>query len=1174
MRATLPIFGSKTRKISFFFVAVFLSTLVTPAPAATITRGGSNKNLNRKQAWDGGRVPGAGDIAAWDSGSNGTSTLGGNLSWLGIQILSGTGAITINGNNTLTLGTSGIDMSAATANFTINCAVVLAAAQTWSVNSGRTLAVTGVVSGSGGITKTGTGILTLSGTNTYTGDTTIDGGTLSHSTASALGIGTGALTINATGILQATGTFLSSRAVVLGGIGGAGSGGTFDVTGTNNLTRTGVISGSGSLTKTGTGILTLTAANTYTGETYLNGGTLSIGNAEALGALPPSLGSTLYRVHLAGGTTLQTTVSTTGANRQVELVSGTATLDVTSGVSHQQDGLVYGAGGLTKTGTGTAILTNANTYSGTTTINGGTLQVNNASGSGTGTGAVVVNSGGTLSGLPTAIGFAAPGSISGNVTVNSGGSLLARSGSTFTFGGLTLNAGAITNFQIGAATAGAIINITGINGLSLAGASTINITNAGGLAAGTYHLFDYNGTPFANLANLSLGSTPGGGFTYSLVNNSANTSVDLLVLASTAQWGNAAGGNWSLAGNWADNGTPNLAGAQANFLGAISSAQTVTVNSAFTVGTITFNNLNSYSVVGSSLLTLNNNGIALIDVAAGSHSITAPIALANNLQITAAAGTALNLVGVLSESGGSKTLGTNGAGTVTFSGAAANTYTGLTTVNAGTLNLNKTAGSNAIGSGGVSVSSGATLGLLASNQIADAASVRVDGTFALSTFSEVIGALNGAGSVTTGAGSLLTIGASNNLSSQFNGVISGAGSIAKAGTGTLTLTGNNTFGGVGKTVAINAGTLQIANDASLGNAANSVTLSSGTLALMSNFSTSRSFTLSGAGTIDTGPDTATLNGVISGTGPLVKTGGGTLALTNTNLYTGGTTINGGTVLVNSASSLGAAGGSLTINGGTLQVATGYTSTRAIALGSATSSITVNSGQTLTSNGIVSGTGTLNKDGTGTLILGSGANTYTGGTVINGGTLTVLGANNGLQDSSAVVVNSGGTLLLGASNQISNTKAIELVGGTIAKGNFSEGSASTAGFGALTLSDDSFINFGTGTVGILTFASLDLTADLNTLTILNWTGTANTVGTAATDRLIFNSSQNATNLANINFAGYANGAAQFSLGSGYYEVVPFSVSPVPEPSTYAAGLLALGALIWTQRGRLRALRRRV
>ena len=243
------------------------------------------------------------------------------------------------------------------------------------------------------------------------------------------------------------------------------------------------------------------------------------------------------------------TYNSTGSNRQLELIGGTATLATASATSHQLNGLVYGAGGLIKAGAGTEILTNANTYTGGTTINAGTLQINNTSGSGTGTGAVTVNSGGTLSGLP-ATGFANAGTISGAVTVNSGGALLARSGSTFTFGGLTLNAMAISNFQIGAPTATSLITITGSNQFTSGGPLYDQHWGLSGLAAGTYRLFDYSGTALGSIANLQLGSTPGSGFAYSLSNNTANTSIDLIVLRALYQWANNISGNWSVPTNW------------------------------------------------------------------------------------------------------------------------------------------------------------------------------------------------------------------------------------------------------------------------------------------------------------------------------------------------------------------------------------------------------------------------------------------------------------------------------------------------------------------------------------------------------------------------------------------------------------------------------------------------
>jgi fibronectin-binding autotransporter adhesin len=1151
--------------------AVIFSSGALCLDGATITNKGGTGNLNRKQSWIGNKVPGSGDIALWDSNANGATVagLGGNVSWLGLRITNPGGSVTFNSGYTLTLGSSGIDMSSATVNLTLNCAVSLGSTQIWNIASGRTLLASNVVSGSGGLTKNGLGTLTLSGSNTFSGAVTINAGTLSEAAGAALGIGTSAIVINPTGVLQATGTFSTARLVTLGGTGAASSGGTFDVSAANNETRTGVVSGTGSLTKTGTGTLTLSGVNTYTGDTYINGGTVSATNSQALGASPPSLGSSLYGVHMASGTTLQTTFSTTGDNRQLQLISGTATLDVTAAVSQQRNGLIYGSGGLIKTGTGTEILTNANTYTGGTTINGGVLQVNNSSGSATGTGAVTVNSGGTLSGLPTAVGFANAGTISGNVTVNSGGILLARSGATLTLGGLTLNASATSTFQIGSVTSAPVVNITGNNAFTLGGLSTINLTNAGSLAVGTYHLFDYSGTALASIANLQLNSTPGGGFTYSLSNNQTNTSIDLIVSATNQQWANDADGNWGTNANWTSGAYANGVSAQANFLGLINQARTVTVNNAYTIGSMTFNNANSYTIAtdgnAAHILTINNNGLGVIGVTAGNHTISAPLKLVDNLEITPASSTGLTISGGITESSAGRTVTLDGAGNVTFSGASANSYTGLTTVSSGNLNLNKTANVNAIGTGGLEVDSGATATWLASNQISDTATVTANGTVALGTFSETVGALTGSGSVTVGSGSVFTIGGSNNLNSTFTGVISGTGTIAKSGTGTLELTGANTFGGAGQTVTVNSGTLSISSNGNLGNTSNGLTFNGGNLLLSDDVTSARSVVLASGATFDTDTNTGTFSGTISGAGSITKAGLGSLALSGTNSYSGGTTINNGTVAVNSANSLGAASGAVTVNAGTLEVTTGFTSSRNIVLGNSSSTIQVDPSQTYSNSGVVSGTGTLNKTGTGNLIL-TGTNTFTGSTIVDEGTLTLASASGtALGSTTGITVNAGGTLLLGASNQIGNSTGVTLDGGTFAKGNFSEGAANSIGLGALTLSaDGSHIDFGTGTVGILSFASFDPSVDLLSITIDNWTGTANTVGGVGSDRLIFHSSQSA-NLSLFEFTGYAPGATQISLNGGYYEVVP--VAPVPEPSTWIGAALAVGVLGFHQRRRL-------
>jgi hypothetical protein len=164
------------------------------------------------------------------------------------------------------------------------------------------------------------------------------------------------------------------------------------------------------------------------------------------------------------------------------------------------------------------------------------------------------------------------------------------------------------------------------------------------------------------------------------------------------------------------------------------------------------------------------------------------------------------------------------------------------------------------------------------------------------------------------------------------------------------------------------------------------------------------------------------------------------------------------------------------------------------------------------------------------------------------------------------VNSGAILFLGGNNQINNTAQITLAGGTFRRGNFSEGTAGSAGAGALSLTAaGSHLDFGTGTVGILTFASL--TAGGNTLTIDNWSGVAATLGTGSTDRLIFGSNQSG-NLSSFNFTGFGAGAVQFDLGNGFFEV-----TPVPEAGTYFSGAIVFALILLHHRKQLRQLLRR-
>ena len=126
----------------------------------------------------------------------------------------------------------------------------------------------------------------------------------------------------------------------------------------------------------------------------------------------------------------------------------------------------------------------------------------------------------------------------------------------------------------------------------------------------------------------------------------------------------------------------------------------------------------------------------------------------------------------------------------------------------------------------------------------------------------------------------------------------------------------------------------------------------------------------------------TLTGIVSG-GALRKGGAGTLVLTGTNTYSGGTKVAGGTLSIGADTALGTAGTGVGLAGGGLHVSETFATSRPFALTTTDSDpfIDVDSAKTLTLNGIVSG-GALDKEGAGTLVL-NGANTYAKTTIAGG-----------------------------------------------------------------------------------------------------------------------------------------------------------------------------------------------
>ncbi|MBX3419114.1 MAG: autotransporter-associated beta strand repeat-containing protein [Pirellulaceae bacterium] len=289
----------------------------------------------------------------------------------------------------------------------------------------------GVISGVGGFRKVGTGKLTLSGTNQYAGDNFISRGILSGNLIGNSGLnssfGRGNFSIANGATLEYTGASASTNRTISFTNSG---GGQIAVLGSGTtLTWSGVISGFGGLTKSGAGTLQINGNNTYQGATTIAAGTFRLGNNERIpngSALTVSSGATFNLNNFN-----ETIGSLTGAGN---VVFGSGNL-ITGGNNGSTtfSGAMSGSGSLTKRGSGTFTVSNNNTYSGRTLVEGGTLQVSGASGQISNTSAVVVgdaNGNGNLTiqggGKVNVLGTGSfiPGSTIGGVDLHSGRSYL------------------------------------------------------------------------------------------------------------------------------------------------------------------------------------------------------------------------------------------------------------------------------------------------------------------------------------------------------------------------------------------------------------------------------------------------------------------------------------------------------------------------------------------------------------------------------------------------------------------------------------------------------------------------------------------------------------------------------------------------------------------------------
>ncbi|WP_033472674.1 autotransporter outer membrane beta-barrel domain-containing protein [Bordetella bronchiseptica] len=793
-------------------------------------------------------------------------------------------------------------------------------------------------------------------------------------------------------------------------------------------TYAGVLSGSGNFAKEGAGSLTLTGVNTYTGTLQLKEGKVIVSAAENLGGANSML-------EFDGGT-LNTTSDMTSV-RRASIAAGGGTFEVAGGTTLNWTGRVVGNGTLVKEGAGTLALSGFNAHGGTV-VNAGTVQISNDYGLGNGAltlnnsrlastadiyteAAATVNGNGTFD---TANGTTLQwmGDIGGaGALVKTGAGTLLLGGDSLYAGGTVVNAGTVQVFKDASLGGGALT----LNNASLASLGSFSTARAATLTG--------NGT-FDTATGTTLGWTGDIGGAGALVKTGQGTLVlggdnqyaggttvnaGAVQVARDANLGAAAGavalndarlastGTFSTAraATLTGNGTFDTAdGTTLGWTGDIGGAGALVKTGQ---GTLVLDGDNQYgggTTVNAGTVQVSRDAnlgaaagaVALNDArlaSTGTFSTARAATLTGNGTFDTADGTALGWTGDI---GGAGALVKEGLGTLVLDGD--NQYAGGTTVNAGT----------------VQVARDANLGAAAGAVTLDGGTLAASAGFT-SARGVTIGAGNGAMSVASGA------------SLDWQGLIGGTGALAKEGAGTLVLGNDNQYGG-GTTV--NAGTVQVARDANLGAAAGAVTLDGGTLAASASFSSARGVTIgagNGAMSVASG---ASLDwqGLIGGTGALIKEGAGTLVLGNDNQYGGGTTVNAGAVQVARDANLGAAAGAVALNDARL-ASTGTFSTARAATLTGNGTFDTADGTALGWTGDIGGAGALVKEGLGTLVL-DGDNQYGGGTTVNAGTVQVARDAN-LGAAGGAVRLQGATLASTGSFASARALTLGAAGGTFA-----------------------------------------------------------------------------------------------------------------------------------------------
>ncbi|EBV9534954.1 AIDA autotransporter-like protein ShdA, partial [Salmonella enterica subsp. enterica serovar Derby] len=743
------------------------------------------------------------------------------------------------------------------------------------------------------------------------------------------------------------------------------------------------ISGSGQVVKSGDKTLTLSGANSYTGGTTISGGTLVATNVEALGSgdvtdnatLELNTGGTFDNVISGSGQVVKsgdemltlsgansytggTTISggTLVASNVEALGSGDITDNATLELNTggDFDNAISGSGQVVKSGDETLTLSGTNTYTGGTTISGGTLIATHVNALGTG---AIDNRASLL--LDASGQFAVT-----DLTTESGGNTEIGAGSTLQATTLTQKSDSTLTINLNSNTADPVIHAA--SQVSLAG--TLDITGVGDVLDSdpastddldTFTLIASDKTIAGDFEKLTVAGMDADLADFITVDGRIDDTGKQYELTTALTW-------------YADrddavtdaHGTFNLTNADGSF-----AVNTVLENVDATLDPDSATGWDGTSLIkqGAGTLILNaENTYTVGTTISGGTLVATNVDALGSGDVTDDATLELNTGGTFDNAiSGSGQVVKSGDKMLTLSGT--NSYSGGTLISGGTLVATNV---DALGSG--DVTDDATLELNTGgtfdNAISGSGQVVKSGddTLTLSGSNTYTGGtiISGGTLVASNVEALGTGDVTNdavlelNTGGDFDNAISGSGQVVKSGDETLTLSGSNTYTGG---TLISGGTLVASNVEALG---------------------SGDVTNDAVLELNTGGD---FTNAISGSGQVVKSGDETLTLSGANSYTGGTLISGGTLIASNVEALGT--GDVTDNA-VLELNTGGDFDNAI-----------------------SGSGQVEKSGDETLTL-SGANSYTGGTLISSGTLVANDVNalgtGDVTDNAVLELNTGGT----------------------------------------------------------------------------------------------------------------------------------------------------------------------